>query len=138
MNSMTLQRYRNEIILFFTALFALFAFYYKLSTIHYVDENKALIQKQISEIVEIESYKKQWKSKGIANKIKIFKTIVSHSKVKHFSKKSSKITVSYINLNTNELNKISNKLLNMPIQILKLTIKESSKNKFTMEFTCKW
>lgn len=138
MNSMTLQRYRNEIILFLTALFALFAFYYKLSATHYVDENKALIQKQISEIVEIESYKKQWKSKGIANKIKVFKTIVSRSKVKRFSKKSSKLTVSYINLNTNELNKISNKLLNMPIQILKLQIKESSKNKFTMEFTCKW
>jgi len=55
-----------------------------------------------------------------------------------FSKKSTKVTLSYINLNTNELNKISNKLLNMPIQIIKLRIKESSKNKFTMEFTCKW
>ena len=138
MNMMTLQRYRNEIILFLTALFAIFAFYYKLSANNYVNENKALIQKQISEIVEIESYKKQWKSKGIANKIKIFKTIVSASKVKLFSKKSSKVTVSYINLDTNELNKISNKLLNMPVQIIKLQIKESSKNKFTMEFTCKW
>jgi hypothetical protein len=138
MNMMTLQRYRNEIILFLTALFAIFAFYYKLSANNYVNENKALIQKQISEIVEIESYKKQWKSKGIANKIKIFKTIVSASKVKLFSKKSSKVTLSYINLDTNELNKISNKLLNMPVQIIKLQIKESSKNKFTMEFTCKW
>ena len=138
MNMMTLQRYRNEIILFITALFAIFAFYYKLSANNYVNENKALIQKQISEIVEIESYKKQWKSKGIANKIKIFKTIVSASNVKLFSKKSSKVTVSYINLDTNELNKISNKLLNMPVQIIKLQIKESSKNKFTMEFTCKW
>ena len=138
MNIMTLQRYRNEIILFLTALFAIFAFYYKLSSEHYVDENKVLIQKQISEIVAIESYKKQWKSKGIANKVKVFKTIVSSSKVKRFSKKSSKVTLSYINLNTNELNKISNKLLNMPIQIIKLQIKESSKNKFTMEFTCKW
>jgi hypothetical protein len=138
MNLMTLQRYRNEIILFISALFALFAFYYKLSATSYVEENKAVIQKQISEIVEIESYKKQWKSKGIANKVKIFKTIVPASKIKLFSKKSSKITVSYINLTTNDLNKISNKLLNMPIQILKLQIKESSKNKFTMEFTCKW
>ncbi|RUM68913.1 MAG: hypothetical protein DSZ07_05725 [Sulfurovum sp.] len=138
MNMMTLQRYRNEIILFITAMFAIYAFYYKLSATNYVNENKALIQKQISEIIEIESYKKQWKNKGIANKVKIFKRIVPASKVKHFSKKSTKVTLSYINLNTNELNKISNKLLNMPIQIIKLRIKESSKNKFTMEFTCKW
>ena len=138
MNIMTLQRYKNEIILFLTAMFAIFAFYYKLSATNYVNENKAVIQKQISEIVEIESYKKQWKSKGIANKVKIFKRIVPTSKVKIFSKKSTKVTLSYINLNTNELNKISNKLLNMPIQIIKLRIKESSKNKFTMEFTCKW
>ncbi|SFV71799.1 hypothetical protein MNB_SV-13-1780 [hydrothermal vent metagenome] len=138
MNIMTLQRYKNEIILLITALFAIFAFYYKISATNYVNENKALIQKQISEIVEIESYKKQWKSKNIANKIKIFKRIVSASKVKLFSKKSSKLKVFYINLNTNELNKITNKLLNMPVQIIKLKIKEINKNKFTMEFTCKW
>jgi hypothetical protein len=138
MNIMTLQRYKNEIILFLTALFAIFAFYYKLSSENYVNENKAQIEKQISEIVEIESYKKQWKNKGIANKVKVFKTIVPSSKLKLFSKKSSKVTVSYINLSTNELNKISNKLLNMSIQIIQLQIKESSKNKFTMEFTCKW
>jgi len=135
---MTLQRYKNEIILFLTALFAISAYYYKFSANNYVDENKAFIQKQISEIVEIESYKKQWKSKGIANKVKLFKTIVPASKIKLFSKKSSKVTVSYINLTTNELNKITNKLLSMPVQIIKLQIKESSKNKFTMEFTCKW
>ncbi len=138
MNIMTLQRYRNEIILLLTALFAIFAFYYKLSATNYVNENKALIQKQISEIVEIESYKKQWKSKGMAKKVKIFKTIVPASKIKLFSKKSSKVKVSYINLSTNDLDKITNKLLNMPIQIIKLQIKESRKNKFTMEFTCKW
>jgi len=138
MNMMTLRRYRNEIILFFTALFAIFAFYYKLSASNYVNENKALIQKQISEIVEIESYKKQWKNKSISNKVKIFKKIIPTSKVKLFSKKSSKLRVSYVNLTTNELNKISNKLLNMPVQIVKLQIKETAKNKFKMEFTCKW
>ncbi len=138
MNIMTLQRYKNEIILLFTALFALFGFYYKLSAQSYVEDNKAVIQKQISEIVEIEGYKKQWKSKSIANRVNIFKKIVPNSKRKRFSKKSSKVSVSYINLTTNDLNKISNKLLNMPIQIIKLNIAKKSKNNFTMEFTCKW
>jgi len=138
MNLMTLQRYKNEIILLITFLFAIFAFMYKLSATTYVNENKSIIDKQISEITAIEKYKKQWTSKGMANKVKVFKTIVSSSKVKRYSKKSSKVILSYINLTSKELNKINNKLLNMPIQIITLQIKEVSKNKFTMEFTCKW
>jgi len=138
MNLMTLQRYKNELILLLTLTFVILAFLYKLSATKYVVENKAFIQQQISEIVQIENYKKQWKSKGMANKVKVFKKIVTGSKVKVFSKKSSKLTLSYINLTANELNKITNKLLNMPLQITTLQIKEHSKNKFTMELTCKW
>jgi hypothetical protein len=111
---------------------------YKLSANTYVSENKSKIDKQISEIIAIEKYKKQWASKGMANKVKVFKSLVSSSKVKRYSKKSSKVVLSYINLTARELNKITNKLLNMPIQIITLQIKEVSKNKFTMEFTCKW
>ena len=138
MNLMTIQRYKNEIILLLTFLFAIFAFYYKFSASDYVDKNRAVIQKQIREINTIESYKKQWANKGMANKVKLFKTIVPASKVKLFSKKSSKIVASYVNLTSSDLNKITNKLLNMPIQIIKLHVTESSKNKFTMEFRCKW
>lgn len=135
---MTLHRYKNEIILFITFIFALYAYSYKISSKNYVDENRAIIKKQISEITEIESYKTQWKSNDISSRVKIFKKIVPKAKVKYFSKKSSKIKASYINLSTMELNKITNKLLKMPIQIIKLKIEEKSKNKFTMEFTCKW
>jgi hypothetical protein len=138
MNLMTLQRYKNEIILMITFLFAIFAFYYKFSANEYVNKNRVVIQKQIEEIMTIERYKKQWVNKGMANKVKLFKRIVPSSKVKRFSKKSSKLVASYINLTSSDLNKITNKLLNMPIQIVKLQIRESSKNKFTMEFTCKW
>jgi len=138
MNLMTIQRYKNEIILMFTFLFAISAFYYKFSASDYVDKNRNIIQKQIKEINAIESYKKQWANKSMAKKVKLFKTIVPASKVKRFSKKSSKLIASYINLTSNDLNKITNKLLNIPIQIIKLQIRESSKNKFTMEFTCKW
>jgi len=138
MNLMTIQRYKNEIILMLTFIFSITAFYYKFSASDYVNKNKAIIEKQITEINTIESYKKQWANKGMANKVKIFKTIVPSSKVKRFSKKSSKLVTSYINLTNNDLNKITNKLLNMPIQIVKFQIRESGKNRFSMEFTCKW
>ena len=138
MNLMTLQRYKNEIVLFVAFLFALFAFLYKNSATSYVNENKANIQKQISEITEITNYKEMWNNKNMANKVKILKTVVSESKVKVFSKKSKKLTASYANLTSNELNKLTNKLINMPIQITALHVQESSKNIFSMEFTCKW
>lgn len=138
MNIMTLQRYKNELILLLTLIFVIMAFLYKLSATDYVTTNRASIGQYISEISTIESYKKQWKSKGMANKVKVFKTIVTTSKVKTFSKKSSKLILAYINLTAKELNKITNKLLNIPVQIITLQIQERGKNKFTMELTCKW
>jgi len=138
MNLMTLQRYKNEIILLIAFLFALFAFFYKTSASSYVEENKANIQKQIADITAIENYKGQWDGKSMANKVKALKKIVPDSKVQSYSKKSKKLVASYINLTANELNTLNNKLINMPVQIVSLKITESSKNIFTMEFTCKW
>jgi len=138
MNLMTLQRYKNEIILLVAFLFALFAFFYKNSASSDVEKNKANIQKQIADITAIENYKGMWDGKKMPNKIKALKTIVPESKVQSFSKKSKKLVASYTNLTANDLNKINNKLINMPVQIVSLKITESSKNIFTMEFTCKW
>jgi hypothetical protein len=138
MNLMTLQRYKNEIILLITLLFAIFAFFYKLSANTYVAENKENIQKTTSEIRAIDAYKSQWDGKSMGGKVKIFKTLVEASKVKSFTKKAKKLVASYEDLTANELNKINNKLLNIPVQIVHLKVTESSKNKFSMEFTCKW
>lgn len=138
MNLMTLQRYKNEIILFVAFLFALFAFYYKYSASSYVEQNRVNIQKQISEISDIKNYKTMWENKKIANKVKALKSIVPDSKIKSFSKKSKKLIASYVNLSADELNMLNNKLINMPVQIVSLKVIESSKNIFTMEFTCKW
>jgi len=138
MNLMTLQRYKNEIILLLALLFAIFTFFYKLNANSYVKENKAKIQEQISEMTAIDNYKGQWDGKGMPNKVKVLQTLVDASKIKSFRKKSKKLVASYVNLTANDLNKINNKLINMPVQIIKLQVTESSKNIFSMEFTCKW
>jgi len=138
MNIMTLQRYKNEIILLMALLFTLFSFIYKNSASSYVEENRANIQKQIDEITSISNLKKQWGGKGMANKVKTLKTIVNTSKLKSFHKKSKKLVASYENLSSNELNKVTNKLINMPVQITALQITQSNKSQYTMEFTCKW
>jgi len=138
MNLMTLQRYKNEIILLISVLFALFSFIYKLSANTYVKENQSRIHQQTNEITNIISLKKQWGNKKIVNKVKILKTIVPASKIKSFQKKSKKLVASYTGLSANELNKLNNKLINIPIQIVMLNIVQSTKNQYSMEFTCKW
>jgi len=138
MNIMTLQRYKNEIILLLSILFALFAFIYKLSATTYVKENQLHIQDQINEVTTVVSLKKQWGDKKITNKVKALKTIVPASKIKSFQKKSKKLIASYSGLTANELNKVNNKLINIPVQIILLNISQSAKNQYTMEFTCKW
>ncbi|CAA6824197.1 MAG: Unknown protein [uncultured Sulfurovum sp.] len=138
MNMMTLQRYKNELIILTTLLFVLFAFIYKLSADTYVNDNRSLIQKQIMQISTITALKEQWGGNGLANKVKVFKTLVPASKVTLFQKKSKKLMASYKNLTGNELSKVTNKLINMPVQIVLLNINQSAKNQYTMEFTCKW
>ncbi len=138
MNLMTLQRYKNEIILLLALLFVMGAFLYKLNASSYVEENKARTQQQIAEITAINKYKSQWDGKGMPKKVKALKTVVDASKVKSFSPKSKKLVASYVNLTADELYKLNNKLMSMPVQIISLKIIESSKNIYSMEFTCKW
>ena len=138
MNMMTLQRYKNELIILATLIFLLFAFMYKLSASTYVSENRAVIQKQITQISAIVALKEQWGGKQLANKVKVLKTVVPASKVASFSKKSKKLVASYKNLTGSELSKLTNKLINIPVQIVLLNIQQSAKNQYTMEFTCKW
>ncbi|CAA6827006.1 MAG: Unknown protein [uncultured Sulfurovum sp.] len=138
MNMMTLQRYKNELILLVAILFTFFAFMYKLSAQSNVTNNKAKIQQQITEVSSITTLKEQWGGKQLANKVKVLKSVVPASKVITFTKKSKKLTTSYKNLTGNELSKLSNKLINIPVQIVSLNIQQSAKNQYTMEFTCKW
>jgi len=138
MNMMTLQRYKNELIILITLIFLLLAFMYKLSAATYVDENRADIQKQISEISTIVALKEQWGGKKLANKVKVLKNVVPAAKVASFRKKSKKLIASYENLTGKELTKVTNKLINIPVQISALKINQSAKDQYTMEFTCKW
>jgi len=138
MNMMTLQRFRNELILLIAILFAVVGFFYKASANTYVSENRTQIQQEITEIKLINGLKKQWGNKQTGNKLKVLKTIVPKTKVASFSKKSKKLLVSYKNLTGKELSKVTNKLINLPVQVVALNIKQSANKQYTMEFTCKW
>ena len=138
MNMMILQRYKNELIILVTLLFLIFSAIYKYSAAIDVNKNKRTTKEMITQINHIGTLKKQWGGKQLANKVKVLQTVVPNDKVVLFQKKSKKLTASYKNLTGTQLSTVTNKLINIPIQITRLDVQQSAKNLYTMEFTCKW
>jgi len=138
MNLMVLKRFRNELIILIAIIFALSAFFYKLSAQKFVEDKKSEIVSSISEISKVNGLKKIWKSKGISKKANRFKTIVARDKLKSFKKHSEKVIVSYKNLNIKELNSVIKYIMNNPFVIVKLKIDKVAKNSYSMELICKW
>ena len=138
MNLMSIKRFKNELAIFLLLLFVGFAFFYKVSAQSSVSIEKKEILSSVNEISKVAELKIFWDSKKIKKEANKFKTIVSADKVKRFEKRSGKLVASYKNLSVKELNTISKKLLTTHFRISKLNIQESNKDKFNMEFTCKW
>ena len=138
MNMMILQRYKNELIILVTLLFLIFSAIYKYSAAIDVNKNKRTTKETITQINHIGTLKKQWGGKQLANKVKVLQTVVPNDKVVLFQKKSKKLTASYKNLTGTQLSTVTNKLINIPVQITHLDVQQSAKNLYTMEFTCKW
>ncbi|NOZ90628.1 MAG: hypothetical protein GXO60_05000 [Epsilonproteobacteria bacterium] len=138
MNLIVLKRFRNELIILGAIIFALSAFFYKLSAKHFVESKKSEIISSINEINRVNELKKLWKDKKLSKKANIFKTIVPKNKVKLFKKSATKVVASYQNLNIKELNIVIKNIMNNPFQIAKLKIDKTAKDSYSMELTCKW
>ena len=138
MSLMGLKRFKNELVILMALLFVGFAFFYKVSAEKSVAIKKKEITASVSEISKVIELKSFWSSKKVKKEAAKFKTIVAKEKVKRFENRSTKIVAIYQNLSVKELNKISKKLLSTHFQIIKLNIEESSRDRFNMEFTCKW
>ena len=138
MNLISIKRFKNELIILFLLFFVGFSFFYKLSAQKSVALEKEKIEKSIGEISKVAELKTFWNSKKAKKDADKFKTVVAKNKVKRFEKRSGKLVASYQDISVKELNKISKKLLITHFRITKLNIQESSKDRFNMEFTCKW
>ena len=138
MSLMGIKRFQNELIIFLLLLFVGFSFFYKSSAEKSVASKKIEIQESVSEINRVVELKTFWDKKKVKKEITKFKTMVSKEKVKKFEKRSGKLAVTYQNLSVKELNKIGKKLVATHFKISKLNIQESGKDRYSMEFTCKW
>jgi hypothetical protein len=129
-----LKRYKNELIVGFALLLLLIALIYKQGVVSSQADTSA--GTSLQELKEVIALKKVWGDKKTTKKVDKLKTIVSPSKVK-WSKKSKKLTVSFLNLSNQELNRVIVKIMNLAVEIQKLEVKKLDAS-YQVEFKCKW
>ena len=133
---MNLNHYRNELIVGFSFILVLIAFFYKNTQVSSQAEQLFAMKQEVRDFKEIIAYKKIWGDKGLSKKIDKLQTVVPSSKVR-WSKKGKKLTARYVGLTPKELNKIMTKLMSLAVQITELDIAKSGEN-YNMECKCKW
>jgi len=133
---MSWKQYQNELIALTALLIMLFSYMYKHNQVTSHGEHAKTVQNSIEELKEVVALKKIWADKKTSKRIEVLKTFVPTSKVK-WSKKSKKLTASYTDLGANELNKLTTKVLNLPVMITLLDVTKSGSN-YNVELKCKW
>jgi hypothetical protein len=129
-----LKRYKNELIVGFALLLLLIALIYKQGVVS--SQADTSTGTSLQELKEVIALKKVWGDKKTTKKVDKLKTIVPPSKVK-WSKKSKKLTVSFLNLSNQELNRVIVKIMNLAVEIQKLEVKKLDTS-YQVEFKCKW
>jgi len=133
---MNWKQYQNELIALGALLIMLFAYIYKHNQVsaHFLEAKTT--EHTIEELKEVIALKKIWADKRIGKKIEILHTLVPATKVK-WSKKSKKLTAIYTDLGANELNKLTTKVLNLPVSISTFDVLKTG-SKYKVELKCKW
>ena len=133
---MNWKQYQNELIALAALVLMLGMYMYKNSQVNAQSQSASTTKQTVGELKEVVALKKVWGAKKITKKLKKLKEMIPESKVQ-WSKKSKKVTASYRGLTPNELNKLTTKILNLPIVIRKLDVKKMGAS-YDVEFKCKW
>ncbi|HFQ60868.1 MAG TPA: hypothetical protein ENK39_01030 [Epsilonproteobacteria bacterium] len=133
---MSWKQYQNELIVLVAFVIMLGAYAYKHTQVTSQAQAIQKTQTALGELKEVIALKKVWANKKTGKKLAALQTLISASKVK-WSKKGKKLTASYTGLSANELNKLTTKILNLPVQIRLLDIQKIGAN-YNVEFKCKW
>lgn len=133
---MNWKRYQNELIVLSAFLLMLTGYGYKYTQISSQKESMVESKAALEEIKEVISLKKIWSDKKITQKVSKLQTLIPENKMQ-WSKKGKKVTASYKGLSDKELNTLVTKILNLPIEIKKMQIKNVASS-YDMEFKCQW
>ena len=130
------KRYQNELIVAAAFVFMFIGYLYKNAQVSAQSESMAQASRSVGEIKEVIALQKIWSDKKIPSKVKKLQTLIPSEKVK-WNSKSKKVTATYKGLTTTELNSLTTKILNLPVEIQKLKIQKVATS-YDVEFKCKW
>ena len=133
---MNWKKYQNELIVLSAFIFMFMGYMYKYTQISSQKESMLESKVALAEIKEVVALKKIWSDKKTTQKVAKLKTLIPENKMR-WSKKSKKVTASYKGLSDKELNTLVTKILNLPIAIKKLHIKNVASS-YDVEFKCQW
>ena len=133
---MNWKRYQNELIVLIAFMFMFLGYIYKHTQVSSQKESMVESKVALEEIKEVIALKKIWSDKKITQKVNKLQTLIPENKMQ-WSKKSKKVTASYKGLSDKELNTLVTKILNLPISIKKLHIKNVASS-YDVEFKCQW
>jgi len=131
------KRYQNELIVSIAILLMIGAYIYKSTNIEKIGSGEIELAKATREASEIISLQKQWNDPKLSKRILKLKESIPAQKVKSFEVKRKKLTATFQNLTSKEMNTIVIRLENIAVQIIKLQIKREEKE-YKMEIKCKW
>jgi hypothetical protein len=133
---MNWKQYQNELIVLLAFVVMLGAYFYKHNQVSAQASSAQSTQKSIEELKEVVALKKVWADKKIKTKVAKIKSLIPSQKVK-WNQQATKVTASYKTLGPNELNKLTTKVLNLPVEIERFEVKKSGES-YDVEFKCKW
>jgi len=133
---MNFKRYTNEILVGLALLLMIGAYVYKSIQVSNQTEQVTKVKHSLAELKEVVGLSKIWGDKKISKKVEALKRAIPASKVK-WTKKQTKVTATYSNLSSNELNTLTTKILNTPVVIRLLDIVKSGEV-YNVEFKCEW
>jgi len=130
------KRYQNEFIVAVSLLLLISALVYKNVQVSSSMKNLTLSKQEVREFKELVVLKKRWLDKRTSKKLDKLQKLVPSSKIK-WQKKGKKLTASFHDLGSKELNKVVTMILNIAVQIQLLEIKNDH-GSYTVELKCKW
>ncbi len=133
---MSWQRYQNELIVLGALLIMLGGYMYKHSHVSAQAQQANQVQQSINEVKEVVALKRVWADKKIGKKVDALQQMASGSKIK-WAKQKQKLEATYTGLNAQELNRLTTKILNLPVAIEQLDINKNGLL-YNVEFKCKW
>ncbi len=130
------KQYQNELLVAFTFILLLSGIGYKSMQVKHREESFASMQGSLLEFKELLAYKKRWVDKKTSKKLDKLKALVPAEKL-NWQKKGKKLHAVYSNMSATELNKVVTAILNLPVQIKTMELKNSH-DVYKLEFKCKW